>query len=168
MRYPSQQKELIYKTLGTSVISCQIYSPFLANVKTLPQPPSVKHFISEMKLPTTDTQLLTTQSSMTPIVIDSGATFGTTPFESDIIPGTLEPVDLEVKNLSGSSDIVARGFGRWVVEDIHGNRSILEPYLHVVPRSEVRLFSPQEYFRSIDGGTYHITHKTSYLNLPNN
>ena len=63
---------------------------------------------------------------------------------------------------------MARGFGRWVVEDIHGNRSILEPYLHVVPRSDVRLFSPQEYFRYIGGNTYHITHKTSYLNLPNN
>ena len=78
MAYDPHMLHLSGYTYGSSfnqfIFQPQIYSPFLANVKTLPQPPSVKHFISEMKFPTTDTQLLTTQSSMTPIVIDSGAT----------------------------------------------------------------------------------------------
>ena len=80
--------------------------------------------------------------TVTPVVIDFRATFGTIPFLEDLIPGTIEKIDLSVKNLSGSSAITARGFGRWTVEDIHGNHALLEPYLHVVPSSDVRLFSP--------------------------
>ena len=49
-------------------------------------------------------------ASATPIVIDSGATFSTTPFEADISPGTLERIKGSVKNLSGDSAITARGF----------------------------------------------------------
>ena len=48
-------------------------------------------------------------STATPIVVDSGATFGTTPFESDRIPGTVEKFKGSVRNLSDSSSIMAKG-----------------------------------------------------------
>ena len=106
-----------------------------------------------------------TLPTSTPIVIDSGATFGTTPHVEDIIPGTLQNVDLSVKNLSGTSDITAKGFGRWCVQDIHNNTAIIEPFLHVVPNSDVRLFSPQDYFRGLGGGSYFMDKDSSKLTL---
>ena len=83
----------------------------------------------------------------TPVIIDPGATFSCTPFIEDIVPDTIEHVDLSVKNLSGHSAISAKGFGRWSVMNVHGNVGTLEPYMHVVPQSEVRLFSLQDYFQ---------------------
>ena len=100
-------------------------------------------------------------------MIDSGATFGTTPFEADIIHGTLERVKGSVKNLSGDSAITARGFSRWHVTDVHGVSGIIEPFVQVVPKSEVRLMSPQDYFQGLQGGNYLVTKDSSYLTLPN-
>ena len=150
----------------------RIYSTFLSSRNIVPSD-DLHHqmLISQMQLPgsSPDPRILAlSDTRSTPIVVDSGATFGTTPFVSDLIPGTIEQVDLSVNNLSGSSAITARGFGRWIVEDIHGNRSILEPYLHVVPKSDVRLFSPQEYLKGMGAGSYHMTPRISHLNLPNN
>ena len=147
-----------------------IYTDFLSTRTRSPaSSQSPLTTLSQIPLCSTDSPVAfnVNQPSSTPIVIDSGATFGTTPFVDDLIPGTIEHIDLSVQNLSGSSAITARGFGRWVVEDIHGNRSILEPYLHVVPSSSVRLFSPQDYIKGLNGGSYRMTPKTSYLTLPN-
>ena len=83
----------------------------------------------------------------TPIAVDSSATFGITPYNDDIILGTLEEIDLDVNNLSGKSKITGRGFGRWTVQDKHDTTATIEHFLHVVPGSEVRLLSPQNYFK---------------------
>ena len=52
-----------------------------------------------------------TSFDRTPIVIDTGATFGMTPFVDDPIPGTMEHVKSSVNNLFGKSDTTACGFG---------------------------------------------------------
>ena len=72
-----------------------------------------------------------------------------------------------MKNLSGDSKITARGFGRWHVQDVHGVTTVIEPFLQVVPNSEVRLMSPQDYFRGLKGGSYLVTKDSSFLTLPN-
>ena len=98
----------------------------------------------------------TTEATLnnTPIVIDSGATFGITPFVEDIIPGTLEAIDLDVNNLSGKPKITARVFGIWTVKDKHGTAATIEPFLHVVPTADIRLLSPQNYLQCLKGGNY--------------
>ena len=112
----------------------------------------------------------TTESTLnnTPIVVDSGATFGITPFVEYIIPGTLKAIELDVNNLSGKSKITARGFGRWTVKDKHGTTATIEPFLHVVPTAEIRLFSPQNYFQGLKGGNYTMDENTTILTLPSN
>ena len=150
----------------------QLYSQFLSTApKRLPSF-NPKSYISEFRsnVPSSDPSkscAFATSSHVTPIVIDSGATFGTTPFVEDIIPGTLEATDLSVKNLSGSSSITARGFGRWCVKDVHNTTAIIEPFLHVVPQLDVRLLSPQDYFRGLNAGSYKMDKDTSWLTLPN-
>ena len=128
-------------------------------------------YISEVKLEDKIKQVRieanTASTNSTPIVIDTGATFGTTPFVEDLIPGTIEKVEGAVRNLSGNSNITARGFGRWNVKDINGVSTIIEPFLQVVPKSEVRLMSPQDYFQGLNGGNYLVTKDSTWLTLPN-
>lgn len=64
-----------------------------------------------------DPRLLLNTPTSTHIVIDSGATFGVSPFEEVIIPGTVEEVNSSVKNLTGSSKIIKKGVGRWHIVD---------------------------------------------------
>ena len=103
-----------------------------------PSTESKSLLISEMKLigPAFKSDpyasILKSDVSMTPIAIDSGATFGCTPYESDLIKGTIEDVDTSVRNLSGSSQITKRGFGRWIVQDKNGVSATMEPFLYVV------------------------------------
>ena len=100
--------------------------------------------------------------------IDFGATFGITPFVKDIISGTLETIDLDVNNLSGKPKITARGFGRWTVKDKNEAAATIEPFLHVVPTTDIRYFNPQNYFQGLKGGNYTMDGKTTILTLPSN
>ena len=109
----------------------------------------------------------TASTCNTPIVVDTGATFGTTPYKEDLIPGTIEEVKSSVRNLSGSSKITARGFGRWFVNDVNSVSTVIEPFLQLVPNSEVRLMSSQDYFQGLNGGNYLVTKDSSWLTLPN-
>ena len=68
----------------------------------------------------------------TPIVIDSDATFGITPYVDNILLGALGEIDLDINNLSSKQKITARGFGRWTVQDKHYISATIEPFLYVV------------------------------------
>ena len=61
---------------------------------------------------------------------------------------------------------MARGFGRWCIQDIYNAKVIIEPFLHVVPQSDVRLLSPQDYFRGLGGGSYTMNKDSTWLTLP--
>ena len=53
------------------------------------------------------------------------------------------------------------------MKDIHGTSVYIEPFMHVVPDSEVHLFSLQDYFQGLGkGGNYFVDPKTSWLELP--
>ena len=109
----------------------QLFGPFLTKRRIMPQSTYEAH-ISEVKfkgVTWTDSSIQQAAVADTPIVIDIGATFGTTPFESDLIPGTVEKVNGTVKNLSGNSSITARGFGPWHVQDKNGVNTVIEPFL---------------------------------------
>ena len=160
---------------GSSFNSITTKPIFLRFLPRIVLPPISSSYLSEMKVNqnhnSKDIRLqesaYSTSIDRTPIVIDTGATFGTTPFVDDLIPGTMEPVKSSVNNLSGKSDITARGFGRWHVKDVKGVTAIIEPFLQVVPNSNVRLMSPQDYFRGLKGGSYLVTPDSTYLTLPN-
>ena len=112
--------------------------------------------LSESSLSSTippDPRLLLTTPLSTPIIVDLGATFGISPFESDLIPGTAVEVNSSVKNFSGSSKITHKGFGWWNVVDTEGHRATIEPFLYIFPKAEVQLFSPRDYFRCLKGGS---------------
>ena len=92
----------------------QLFGPFLTKRRVMSQSSHEAH-ISEIKfkgVTWTDSSIQQAAAADTPIVIDTGATLGTTPFESDLIHGTVEKVNRAVKNLSGNSSITARGFDR--------------------------------------------------------
>ena len=163
------KSELVYgEAFKNMVFHPKLFSSFIVkrNVSTIGS-----SFISEVKLKDKNKQVRieanAASSNSTPIVIDTGATFGTTPFIEDLIPGTVEKVEGAVRNLSGNSNITARGFGRWNVKDINGVSTVIEPFLQVVPKSEVRLMSPQDYFQGLNGGNYLVTKDSSWLTLPN-
>ena len=151
----------------------QLFSSLLLSTTKIQSEPSHQEAnISAVKLK--DSKSVKFQSSVnsaspnsTPVVVDSGATFATTPFMSDLIPGTIEKVNESVQNLTVTSNITARGFGRWNVIDVNGVPAIIEPYMQVVPDSEVRLMSPQDYFQGLNGGNYLITKDGSWMTLPN-
>ena len=93
-----------------------------------------------------DLRLLLITPDYTPIVIDLGATFGISPFKEDLIPETIQTVKSSVKKLTGTSKITKKGFGRWHIVNHLGKIATVEPYLHIVPKSDVQLFCPQDYF----------------------
>ena len=135
----------------------QLYSRFFNSYKTK-HPTSVydkDSLISEMRLirpspsPCTVPTILKSDTSMTFIVVSSGATFGCTPFESILTKETIGDVNASVHNLSGSSQITKRGFGRWTAKDKNGVSATIKPFLYVVLLLDVRFFSPQDYFKGL-------------------
>ena len=168
------KSELVYGSdFNTMTFHPQLFSSLLLSTTKIQSEPSHQEAnISAVKLK--DSKSVKFQSSVnsaspnsTPVVVDSGATFATTPFMSDLIPGTIEKVNESVQNLTATSSITARGFGRWNVIDVNGVPAIIEPYMQVVPDSEVRLMSPQDYFQGLNGGNYLLTKDGSWMTLPN-
>ena len=87
-------------------------------------------------------------SASVPIVIDSGATFGCALFEDYLIPSDKEAINQEVKSLS-STLAATRYFGRWRLQDKNSVESVIEPFLHVVPDSEVHILAHKTIFEDL-------------------
>ena len=76
-----------------------------------------------------------------------------TPYESDFV-GPIQPIDVCVKGMSHKNTACGVGRVRWKMSDEFGNSAEVDVIAYYIPESEIRLFSPQQYFQQVDGGAY--------------
>ena len=103
--------------------------------------------------------------STVPVVIDSGASDGLTPFRADFITYTSTTGSLN--GIGSQSQICGYGKVRWKVIDQHGQVQIIETTAYHVPSASIRLYSPQKDFIQHQRGSLHITASECTLQLPN-
>lgn len=92
-------------------------------------------------------------SSAVPIVVDTGCSISMTPFKSDFV-GPLESAECqEVKGFGNHrSPIQGIGWVEWNIVDVFGKCCTIRTRAYYVPQADIRLFSPQSYFREQNGG----------------
>lgn len=86
-----------------------------------------------------------------PIVLDSGASFALTPYLRDFVkdPG---PCELKfIKGLSSETKVLGMGKVEWTIKDVRGQVRTIKCFAYYVPEASVRIFSPQSFFKRIEG-----------------
>jgi GAG-pre-integrase domain len=85
------------------------------------------------------------------IVVDTGSSFGLTPYDEDIIY-TLKEGDLgSVSTVNNSRIALTKlGYAEYFIRDTNGNDVPIYPIVFVIPGTSQRLLSPQEYAQTID------------------
>ena len=81
-----------------------------------------------------------------PIVLDTGASISITPYRSDFIGG-LEECDVELHGLSDIVKVEWIGWVEWSIQDSFGQVAKIHSRTYLVPAGNIRLFSPQAYFK---------------------
>ena len=82
-----------------------------------------------------------------PIVIDTGASFSLTPFMENFV-SPLEPADTDsMSGLADSVKVHGMGWVEWSIRDTFGQVALNKTKAYYVPSAEIRLMSPQSYFR---------------------
>ena len=91
-----------------------------------------------------------------PVVFDSGASISITPVKEDFIePLKSSPISA-INNLTGSTKIEHCGRVRWIVTNKSGFPVTIETTALYLPTAEVRLFSPQTYFKENKRGMFYM------------
>ena len=85
----------------------------------------------------------------TPVVFDSGASFGLTPFIEDFI--TYEKARIEVKGIGSQNTVVGYGTVLYRCTATDGSSCFIPGLAYHLPSTDVRLFSPQAYFQHYGG-----------------
>ena len=85
----------------------------------------------------------------TPVVFDSGASFGLTPFYEDFI--TYEETNIEVKGIGSQNVVVGYGTVLYRCKATDGSTCFIPGLAYHLPTTDVRLFSPQAYFQHYGG-----------------
>ena len=85
----------------------------------------------------------------TPVVFDSGASFGLTPFYEDFI--TYEEAKIEVKGIGSQNVVVGYGTVLYRCTATDGSTCFIPGLAYHLPTTDVRLFSPQAYFQHYGG-----------------
>ena len=100
-----------------------------------------------------------------PIVIGTRASISCTPTLGDF-KGLFRPSKLKsLKGLDNEIKVMGEGDVQWVIKDVYGNVKTLSTVAYYVPTAQVRLFSPQKYFREKEAGELHLNHKRIKLTL---
>jgi hypothetical protein len=100
-----------------------------------------------------------------PIVIDTGASISVTPVLTDFI-GPLRPcATVNLKVLSGSTEVIGEVTVSWLVRGMFGNKRKIRTTAYYVPEASIRLFSHQTYFKEKKAGSLLITHDRTTLTL---
>ena len=81
-----------------------------------------------------------------PIVLDTGASISVTPYESDFV-SDLEECDVELHGLSDTVKVEGIGWVEWSIQDSFGQVAKIRTRAYLVPAGNIRLFSPQAYFK---------------------
>lgn len=87
--------------------------------------------------------------STPPLIVDSGASKCITPLRSDFVK--YHPSTAVIHGLSATCNVAGEGLINWQVIDTDGNQVPIQIPGYHIPSAEVRLFSPQEYFRRYGG-----------------
>ena len=99
-----------------------------------------------------------------PIVIDTGASTGLSPFKEDFISYT--PQKSSISGIAHESEVLGVGTVRWEVLDVNGVKNFIETEAFHVPSAVIRLYSPQAHFRKHRSGSLIVTHSGCHLELP--
>jgi hypothetical protein len=85
----------------------------------------------------------------TPGIMDSGASFGLTPFIEDFI--TYQEVDITVKDVSSTNRVVGMGTVLYRIRATNGDWCWLPSLAYHLPTTDIRLISPQAYHQQYGG-----------------
>ena len=83
-----------------------------------------------------------------PVIIDTGASISCSPSKDDFV-GEIKDVskDTILNSLTDTIEIAGIGTVEWVIRDPSGNLALIRTTAYYIKEAEVRLFSPQCYFR---------------------
>jgi hypothetical protein len=101
-----------------------------------------------------------------PIVLDTGASFSLTPFESDFVHGPTPSKATEMTGITNAVKIEGIGTVEWPIVDIYGRCRTITTQPYYVPQADIRLFSPQVYFQDEGKGKCVVTDYNVTLTLP--
>jgi Reverse transcriptase (RNA-dependent DNA polymerase)/GAG-pre-integrase domain len=100
-----------------------------------------------------------------PIVLDTGASFSLTPFESDFVRGPTPSKATEMTGITDAVKIEGIGTVEWPIVDIFGRCRTITTQAYYVPQADIRLFSPQVYFQDEGKGRCVVTDYNVTLTL---
>jgi hypothetical protein len=100
-----------------------------------------------------------------PIVLDTGASFSLTPFESDFVRGLTPSKATEMTGITDAVKIEGIGTVEWPIVDIFGRCRTITTQAYYVPQAGIRLFSPQVYFQDEGKGRCVVTDYNVTLTL---
>lgn len=84
-----------------------------------------------------------------PLIVDSGASKCITPLRSDFVK--YRPSTAVIHGLSSTCNVAGEGIVNWNVIDTEGNQVPIQVPGYHIPTADVRLFSPQDFFKRFDG-----------------
>ena len=100
-----------------------------------------------------------------PLVLNTGASIFITPVLSDFIDN-LQPLPVTtVYGINSKTNVTGSGTVEWKVNDINGSLQTICTFALYIPSAQVRLFSPQDFFRIQQNGTVHIDKHDTHLFL---
>ena len=80
-----------------------------------------------------------------PVVLDTGASSGLTPYRGDFI--SYRKVNIPLRDVSKINHVIGVGTVAWRFKDKHGNVKIVHCQAYHLPTADIRLFSPQNYYQ---------------------
>ena len=93
-----------------------------------------------------------------PIVFDSGCTVAVNPHKADYV-GKIKSVNKSITGLSSHFKVEGEGTVLRSFYDDYGVLQRVQIKVYYIPTSNVRLFSPQSYFRQVNGGSFMLNAK---------
>ena len=85
----------------------------------------------------------------TPLIYDTGASFGLTPFKADFID--FQEVSIPVKDISKTNYVVGVGTVMYKIKATNGDELLVPGLSYYLPSCDVRLMSPQVYHKLYGG-----------------
>jgi hypothetical protein len=100
-----------------------------------------------------------------PIVIDSGASYSVTPNLDDFV-GPIEKAETqELNGLNATIKVIGQGTVEWKIQDLFGTVRSVKTLAFYVPEANIRLFSPQKYFKENKQASLYMDHACTTLTL---
>jgi hypothetical protein len=80
-----------------------------------------------------------------PVVLDTGASSGLTPYRCDFI--SYRKVNIPLRDVSKINHVIGVGTVAWRFKDKHGHVKIVHCQAYYLTTADIRLFSPQNYYQ---------------------